>query len=44
MDDQVRETDRRIEVRLLMAVDKEEVQATLKDLRNRLEKLDADLR
>jgi flagellar motor protein MotB len=44
MNEQIRETDRRIEVRLVMAVDKEEVQATLKDLRDRLEKLDADLR
>jgi flagellar motor protein MotB len=44
MNDQVREIDRRIEVRLVMAVDKEEVQATLKDVRERLEKLDADLR
>jgi chemotaxis protein MotB len=44
MVEQVRETDRRIEVRLVMAVDKEEVQATLKNLRDRLEKLDADLR
>jgi len=44
MVDQVRETDRRIEVRLVMAVDKDEVQATLKVLRARLEGLDADLR
>jgi hypothetical protein len=43
MNGQVREIDRRIEVRLVMAVDKEEVQTTLKDLRERLEKLDADL-
>jgi len=44
MNEQIREIDRRIEVRLVMAVDKEEVQATLKDLKARLEKLDADLR
>jgi chemotaxis protein MotB len=44
MTDQVRETDRRIEVRLVMAVDKDEVQATLKNLRERLEGLDADLK
>ena len=44
MNEQAREKDRRIEVRLIMAVDKAEVQATLKDLRARLEKLDADLR
>ena len=44
MGDQAREIDRRIEVRLVMAVDKEQVQATLKDLTDRLEKLDADLR
>jgi len=44
MTDQVRETDRRIEVRLVMAVDKEEVQATLKKIRERLESLDADLK
>jgi flagellar motor protein MotB len=44
MDEQVRETDRRIEVRLVMAVDKEEIRSTLDDLTSRLEKLDADLR
>ena len=44
MVDQEREIDRRIEVRLVMSVDKEEVQATLKDLRERLERLDADLK
>jgi flagellar motor protein MotB len=44
MADPMRETDRRIEVRLVMAVDRDEVQATLKDLRVRLEGLDADLK
>jgi chemotaxis protein MotB len=44
MVDQIRETDRRIEVRLVMAVDKDEVQATLNDLRVRLEGLHADLK
>jgi flagellar motor protein MotB len=44
MSEPVRDVDRRIEVRLVMSVDKEQVQATLRDLTDRLEKLDADLK
>jgi len=40
----VREVDRRIEVRLIMAIDPTEVQATLDDLEKRLKSIDADIR
>ena len=40
----VKEADRRIEVRLIMTVDRSEVQATLNDLNKRLESINADIR
>lgn len=40
----VKESDRRIEVRLIMAIDRSEVQATLDDLNRRLEAIDVDIR
>jgi flagellar motor protein MotB len=40
----VKEADRRIEVRLIMTVDRSEVQATLNDLNRRLESINADIR
>jgi flagellar motor protein MotB len=43
LDDQVKETDRRIEVRLIMAVDQHEVLSTLREFNERLEKLDVNL-
>lgn len=40
----VKEADRRIEVRLIMTVDRSEVQATLNNLNKRLELINADIR
>lgn len=43
LDDQAKETDRRIEVRLIMAVDQHEVLSTLREFNERLEELNVDL-
>jgi flagellar motor protein MotB len=44
LQDGIKETDRRIEVRLIMAVDQQEVLSTLREINRRLEGLDVDLR
>jgi len=43
LEDAIKETDRRIEVRLIMTVDRQEILSTVQELNRRLEGLDADL-
>lgn len=42
--DAVRERDRRIEIRLIMSVDENEVRTTIRDINQRLDAIDGDLR
>ncbi len=44
LDDAVRERDRRIEIRLIMSVDENEVRTTIRDINQRLDAIDGDLR
>jgi flagellar motor protein MotB len=44
LEETVKDSDRRIEVRLIMAVDRQEVLSGLQEINNRLERLDVDLR
>ncbi len=44
LEEAVKETDRRIEVRLIMTVDQQEILSTLREINKRLEGLDVDLR